>query len=421
MSENTPRVVIVGAGFGGLRAVRALRDAPVRVTLVDRRNYHLFQPLLYQVATAGLGPTDIAQSVRAVLRGQKNLEFRLAEMTGADFKGRRIQTTTGDVAYDYLILAPGSETNYFGSATLERYAFGLKDLGDAVGIRNHVLKMFELGVQEPDPETRRALLTFVVVGGGPTGVECAGALSELIRLVLIKDYPTLNIKDVRVILLEASDKVLAMFPEPLREAASRTLWRKFIEVRFGASVSDFDSRRVVLKSGEIIPAHTLIWAAGVRAVWMMDTLGVEQGRLGRVKVTPALQLPTYPEVAVIGDAAHLEDRNGQPFPLVAPVAIQQAECVAQNIKRAIRGEPPCEFKYRDPGQMATIGRHAAVVQLGKLRFRGYLAWMLWLVVHIMFLIGFRNRLLVMINWMWDYFFYDRAVRLITREGERTGM
>src|SRR6266542_3017804 len=256
-----PRVVIVGAGFGGLRTARALRKAPVDVVLLDRHNYHLFQPLLYQVATAGLEPEQIARPVRAILRGQTNFEFRMVEVTGVDFAAREVATDNGPVPYDYLVLALGGETNYFGLEGIMRSGFGLKGVSDALAIRNHVLGCFERAVLEPDGERRRALLTFVVVGG-PTGVEMAGALSELIRLVLVKDYPRLNIKDVRVLLLEATDRLLAPMPERLREAAAETLWRKHVEVRFGAAVEDCDGARVRLKGGEVIPAHTLIWAAG---------------------------------------------------------------------------------------------------------------------------------------------------------------
>src|SRR5947208_4801465 len=287
-ATRRPTVVIVGAGFGGLRAARALRKAPVDVVLLDRHNYHLFQPLLYQVATAGLEPEQIAKPVRAILRGQANFEFRMVEVTGVDFAARRVATDHGPVPYDFLILALGGETNYFGMESILRHGFGLKGVVDAVAIRNHVLRCFERAMLEPDAERRRALLTFVVVGGGPTGVEMAGALSELIRLVLVKDYPRLNIKDVRVLLLEATDRLLASLPERLREAAAETLWRKHVEVRFGAAVQDADGARVTLKGGEVIPARTLIWAAGAQAVTLTTQLGLATGPPGRVEVTPML-------------------------------------------------------------------------------------------------------------------------------------
>ena len=409
-----PTVVIVGAGFGGLRVARALRRAPVQVILLDRNNYHLFQPLLYQVATAGLEPEQIAKPVRAILRGQQNFDFRMAEVTGADLAARRLETSAGPIPYDYLVLAPGGETNFFGLDAVARHGLGLKDIGDAVSIRNHVLTCFEQAMLEPDPERRRARLTFVVVGGGPTGVEMAGALSELIQLVLVKDYPRLNIKDVRVLLLEATDRLLGTMPERLREAAGRTLWRKHIEVRFGATVADFDGVRVRLKSGEIVPAHTVIWAAGVKAATLNTRLGLPAGRQGRIVVEPTLQVRDRPEVYVVGDAAYLEV-DGAPLPMVAPVALQMAQTVARNIARATRGAPPEPFRYRDPGTLATIGRNAAVAHLYGLQFTGFPAWVMWLVVHIIQLIGFRNKLFVLLNWAWDYFFYERAVRLITRD------
>ncbi len=417
MSDKAPEVVIVGAGFAGLKVARQLGKAPVHVTLVDRHNYHLFQPLLYQVATAGLGPTDISQPVRAVLHKQENFDFRLAEVTGADLANRVLHTAGGDLAYDALVLAVGGETNFYNLDGVRQWAFPLKNLDDATRIRNHILYMFEQAVQEPDAETRRALLTFVVVGGGPTGVECAGALSELIRLVLVKDYPALNMKDVRIILLEMSDRLLNTFPSRLQEAAAKTLWQKYVEVRFGASVADFDGKAVTLKSTEIIPAHTMIWTAGVRAERLLDKLGLPQDRQGRVQVLPTLQAEGHPEVFVIGDAAHVPDAGGRPLPMVAQVALQEGALAAANIVRLLQGQPPQEFRYRDPGSMATIGRNAAVAQVGRLQLSGFLAWVMWLAVHIAFLIGFRNRLLVLINWAWDYFFYDRAVRLITHDGK----
>jgi len=409
-----PTVVIVGAGFGGLRVARALRRAPVQVVLVDRNNYHLFQPLLYQVATAGLEPEEIAKPARAVLRGQKNFDFRMIEVTRVDFAAKRLDTTAGPIAYDFLVLAPGGETNFFGLASLQRHGLGLKDIPDAITIRNHVLTCFEQAMLEPDAEKRRALLTFIVVGGGPTGVEMAGALSELIRLVLVKDYPRLNIKDVRILLLEATDKLLPALPERLREAAGKTLWRKYVEVRFGATVADFDGRQAHLKSGEIIPAQTVIWAAGVRAAPLTATLGLAPARQGRIPVEPTLQLAGHPEVFIIGDAAYRE-QDGEPLPMVAPVAIQMGESVARNIARQLRGQPLEPFRYHDQGTLATIGRNAAVAHVFGLQLSGFPAWVMWLVVHIIQLIGFRNKLFVLLNWAWDYFFYERAARLITRD------
>ncbi len=410
----TPTVVIVGAGFGGLNAARALRRAPAQVVLVDRNNYHLFQPLLYQVATAGLEPEEIAKPARAILRGQKNLDFRMVEVSRVDFTAKRVDTSAGPISYDFLVLAPGGETNFFGLESMQRHGLGLKDIPDAIEIRNHVLTCFEQAMLEPDAEKRRALLTFIVVGGGPTGVEMAGALSELIRLVLVKDYPRLNIKDVRILLLEATDKLLAAMPERLREAAVKTLWRKWIDVRFGAQVADYDGKQIRLKSGEIIPAQTVIWAAGVRASPLNATLGVAPGRQGRIPVEPTLQVPGHPEVFIIGDAAY-QEQNGEPLPMVAPVAIQMGQFVARNIKRQVRGQPLEPFRYRDQGTLATIGRNAAVANVYGIKATGFVAWVMWLGIHIIQLIGFRNKLFVLINWAWDYFFYERAARLITRD------
>jgi NADH dehydrogenase len=409
-----PTVVIVGGGFGGLNAARALRRSQVNVLLLDRNNYHLFQPLLYQVATAGLEPEEIARPVRAILRSQKNFDFRLVDVTGVDFDRRRLDTSAGPVAYDYLILSHGSETNFFGLESMRQHGLGLKDIPDALRIRNHVLTCFEQAMLEIDPERRRAKLTFIVVGGGPTGVEMAGALSELIRLVLVKDYPRLNIKDVRILLLEATDKILAALPERLREAAVKTLWRKWIEVRFSAVVTDYDGELVRLKSGEVIPARTVIWAAGVQAAPLNAHLGLTPGRQGRIAVEPTLQVQGHPEVFIIGDAAHF-DENGQPLPMVAPVAIQMGKHAALNIRKALRGKALLPFHYRDQGTLATIGRNAAVCDVYGIKARGFPAWALWLGIHIVQLIGFRNKLFVLLNWAWDYFFYERAARLITRD------
>lgn len=412
MNENTPRVVVIGAGFGGLRAARALAKAPVAVTLMDRNNYHLFQPLLYQVATAGLAPEEIAYPIRRILRNQKNLDFRMADVDGIDLDARQVITNDGNIPYDLLIVAVGGMTNYYGLESVKSTGFELKGLHDANAIRNHLLFQFEQAAHEPDASRRQAQLTFVLVGGGPTGVECAGAIAELTRIVLAKDYPTINIKDVRVVLLEASDHLLTGIPLRLSEAAAETLWSKHVEVHFGNAVIDFDGQQIFLKSGERLPCQTLIWAAGVRAAGLADKLPVEKGRQGRIKVTPSLQLPQYPQVFVIGDAAYLEDENGQPLPMVAPVAIQQANLAVANIRRLISGETLREFHYKDPGALATIGRNAAVAHVGRWNFTGFLAWVTWLVVHIFQLIGFRNRLFVLINWAWDYIFYDRGVRLI---------
>ncbi len=410
--DHRPHVVVIGAGFGGLRAARALARAPVRVTLLDRHNYHLFQPLLYQVATAGLSPGDIARPVRAILRRQRNLEFRMTEVTDVDFAARRIETTTGALGYDALILAAGGRTNWLGLDSVERHGLALKDIPDAIAIRNHVLRMFELGIQEPAAEARRAMLTLLIVGGGPTGVEVAGILAELCRRVLARDFPRLDVKDVRVILLEATQALLPGMPGPLQEATAEILWRKHVEVRFGARVVEYDGEKVRLAGGEIIPARTLIWAAGVRAVGLADRLGLPQGPLGRVRVEPTLEVGRHPGVFAIGDVACLE-AEGRPLPMMAPVAMQQGVVAARNALHRLRGEPLEAFVYRNPGQLATIGRNAAVAHVKGLSFKGFPAWVVWLVVHLLQLIGFRNRLVVLISWAWEYFLYDRAVRLIT--------
>lgn len=407
-----PHVVIVGAGFGGLRAARRLARLPVRVTLIDRNNYHLFQPLLYQVATAGVSAADIAYPVRAVLRRQKNARFLLAEVRQVDLLNRRLLTSAGEVSYDYLILAVGGQTHYFGQDGLAAHTFGLKTLADADSIRDHVLTLFERASRESDPNRRRALLTFAVAGGGPSGVEMAGALSELIRLALPRDFPGFDASEARVLLLEAADYLLPAMPPDLRDAALRVLQRKGVEVRLGARVQSYDGQRIELASGEIIPSRTLIWAAGIRAVELVQNLPVEHAAAGRVRVDPTLQLPGFPEVFVIGDAAYLEDEQGNPLPMVAPVAMQQADAVVENLRRRLDGQSLLAFQYRDPGMLATIGRNQAVARLGRFHLRGFIAWAMWVAVHILQLIGFRNRLVVMINWAWDYFLYERALRLI---------
>jgi len=407
-----PNVVIVGGGFGGLHAARSLAKLPVKITLIDKNNYHLFQPLLYQVATAGISPTDVAYPLRSIFRRHKNVEFRMAEVTGIDLESRKVSTNSGDVPYDYLVLAVGGQTNWYNNQSLAANSFPLKGLADASDIRDHLLRTFEQAATEKNPAARQALLTFVVAGGGPTGVEMAGAISELIRLVLTKDYPQQDFSQARVLLLEASDHLLPAMPEQLQRATAKALEKKGVEVQFGAIVDTFDGRRVTLHSGETIGTRTLIWAAGIRAAGLTDTLGAAQAAQRRLKVVPTLQLPERPEVYVIGDAAYLEDENGNPLPMLAPVAMQQGDLIGKNLRMVLEGKPQLAFHYKDPGTMATIGRNQAVAWIGPVKLTGFLAWVTWLVVHIYQLIGFRNRLLVLINWAWDYFFYDRAVRLI---------
>jgi NADH dehydrogenase len=404
-----PRVVIIGAGFGGLAVARHLKDAPVDVLLLDRTNYHLFTPLLYQVATGGLEPEEIAHPVRRILRGVRNVRFRVAEVHGVNLDARVVETDAGPQAYDYLVLAAGSATNFFGLAAPA--AKGMKDLREALALRNHILQRVEQAAWEPDQERRRALLTFVVVGGGPTGVEMAGALAELLRLALPRDFPMLDFSEARVLLLEATDTILAPFRPKLRDSALRALRNKGIDVRLGARVARVDDTLVELASGERIEAGTLVWAAGVRAADLASALDVPKVRAGRLAVDRTLRLPNHPEVFVVGDMAGLE-QDGQPLPMLIPVALQEGKHVAGEIHRALSGEHPLPFRYNDPGTMATIGRNAGIAQIGPLSLSGFIGWLAWLGLHLLRIIGFRNRLLVLINWVWDYWFYDRAVRLI---------
>ena len=412
--SDKPHVVIIGAGFGGLRVAKRLAGKPVRVTLIDKRNYHLFQPLLYQVATAGISPHEIAYPVRAIFRSQKNFEFLMTRVTGIDLGTRTVHTEQGNVPYDYLVVAVGASVNFFGNASLERHTLPLKDISDAVTIRNHVLRMFELAAHERDVHRRQALLTFVTVGGGPTGVESAGAISELIRLVLRRDYRTINVDNVRVILMEGAPMILPGFPESLRLSARKSLEHKRVDVRVETQVKDYDGEKITLDNGEIIPTRTVLWSAGVRAASLTGKLGLEQARGGRLRVAPTLQVPGHANVFVIGDAAHFEE-SGVALPMVAQVAMQQAQVVAHNILADLGKTSTREFRYKNLGSMATIGRNAAVACVFGVKFHGYLAWVVWLTIHLIALIGFRNRLVVLIDWAWSYFFYDRAVRLITRE------
>lgn len=414
-SEKVPHVVIIGAGFGGLAVAQKLAHAPVRITLIDRHNYHLFQPLLYQVAIAGLVPSQIAYPLRTIFRRQKNLTFQMGEVSSIDFKERYIRTNGSVLAYDYLVLALGGETNFFGLNTVEENSFQLKSIESATGTRNHLLRMFELASREVDPGKRRALLTFVVVGGGPTGVETAGALAELITHVLTKDYPQMDLKEVRVLLIEATDNLMTAYPDGLRKATMRLLKKKNVEIRLDTRLTDYNGQSITLADGSHLDTYTVIWTAGVRSARLTDRLGVEQATARRVCVEPTLQLPQYPEVFVIGDAAYIEDKHGQPLPMLATVAQQQAAVAAKNIQRSLTAQDLRPFQYKDPGLLATIGRNAAVARIWGLSFSGFIAWVIWVALHIYRLIGFRNRLVVLINWAWDYFFYDNQVRLITRE------
>ena len=430
--RTRPRVVIVGAGFAGLNAAQALGNSEVDIRVIDRNNYHGFWPLLYQVATAGLEPEAIAYPVRAVLRKYRNADFQMAEVRGIDLQRKLVLTDTQPVGYDYLILAAGSANNYFGNDALGRATFGMKDVDDAEKLRTHVLLAFERAAREEDPEVRAALLTFVVVGGGPTGVELTGAFAELITHVMRKDYPTLNVAETHVVLVEATNHILATFPEHLQRSAMQRLQKMGVEVRLGtavASVADNSQgsgagqestgQMVTFKDGTQLAASTVVWAAGVRASALTDALGVALGRSARVIVTPHLTLADHPEVYVVGDMAYLEGyRDGVAYPMVAQVAIQMGKQAAKNILAGVRGKPYSAFHYFDFGSMATIGRSAAVFDAFHIRLTGLLAWLGWLFIHILYLIGFRNRLVVMLNWLINYLTYERGVRVILRRGAK---
>jgi NADH dehydrogenase len=411
-----PRVVIAGAGFGGLTCARALKHAAVDVLLIDRRNYHLFTPLLYQVASALLDPGEIARPVRELIRPLHNADFRQAEVTGADFEKRLLLTDRGPVPYDYLVLAAGSRSDYFGNASLARHAYGLKDLDDALALRNRVLSQFEASRWTIDPNERRSLLTFAVVGGGPTGVELSGALSELIRLVLRKDYRDLDLGEVRVLLLEAADTVLATFATPLREAARKSLEKKGVEVMFRAKVEEVTADSIRLTGGKEIAAGTVVWTAGVRAADIGAALEVGLGRQARIEVEPTLQVRGHPAVFVIGDLAGPVD-GATALPMLIPVAMQQGRHVARTVAELVENGGAKAFQFKDPGIMATIGRNSGVAQLGRVHLSGFLGWLMWLAVHLVNVISFRSRLLVLVNWAWDYLFYDRPIRLIVRAGD----
>jgi NADH dehydrogenase len=406
--------VIVGAGFGGLRAARALRAAPVDVLLLDRHNYHLFQPLLYQVAVAALPPGEIAYPVRSILRKQRNLEFRVVDVTGFDLARRVVATLRGEIPYEHLIVAAGAATNFFGLATIERNAFDLKTLPDALRLRNHLMRCFEDAIAETDPSRRKELLTLAVVGGGPTGVEVAGAVSELLGRVLLRDYGAIPRKEIDVVLLEAGTRVLPTMPEDLSRAAASSLERLGVTVRFGAHAAGYDGRVVRLADGGEVRAGTLVWAAGVKASPLAAALGVPMDRSGRVIVEPTLSIAGHPEVFVIGDCAHLDTEQGL-VPMLAPPAMQMGTTAARNILLGLKGEAQQPFRYQDPGTMATIGRSAAVAVLGPFKFRGFLAWMVWLFVHLMQLVGFRNKVVVLVDWAWQYLFYRAASALILEE------
>ena len=412
------RVVIAGMGFGGLRAAKALAGSNVELIMVDRNNYHLFQPLLYQVATAGLEQEAIAYPLRGLTRQWPSASFLLAEIVGVDLDGKTIQTDAGLIPYDYLIVAAGSRTNFFNMKSVETHAFDLKQLAQAEDLRNHILLMFEHASREQNPQRRAALLTFVIVGGGPTGVEFAGALRELIVYVLSRDYSTITAAETRIVLVEAADSLLTAMPADLRQYAQQKLCSMGVEVLLEKRVVGATAESVELHGGDVISSHTLLWSAGVAAAELAVHLnGVERGAAGRIVVQPGLNLKDYPEVFVIGDMACCVE-NGSPLPMMAPVASQQGTYAAEAILAREQGKTLPPFHYFDKGSMATIGRSSAVATAAGFKFRGYVAWLAWLLLHLYYLIGFRNRLVVMMNWTYAYWFQERQVRLITSKKRR---
>jgi NADH dehydrogenase len=408
-----PHVIVIGGGFGGLYATRALHDASVEVTVLDRRNHHVFQPLLYQVAMAVLSPGDIASPIRWILRHQRNVEVFLGEADRIDVARRVVHLADGaEFSYDYLIVAAGTTHAYFGHDEWQRFAPGLKTIEDALEIRRRVLLAFERAERESDPARREALLTFVLVGGGPTGVELAGAMAEIARHSLAKDFRHIDPTSSKIILLEGGPTVLSTFPEPLRNAARHDLERLGVDVRTNTIVTGIGPGFV--EAGETrITADTILWSAGVAASPLGRTLGAPVDRTGRVLINPDLTIPGHPEVFVIGDLASLAGPHGRPLPGVAQVAMQMGAHASRNIVRAIAGQPLRPFVYRDYADMATIGRASAVADFHWMQLKGLIAWLAWLFVHIFNLIGFRNRLVVMVQWAWAYISFQRAIRLIT--------
>ncbi len=408
-----PRVVIIGAGFGGLEAAKKLACQDLQLTVIDRTNYHLFQPLLYQVATAALSPADIAAPVRAILSKCKNVEVILAEVQSIDVNAKNVKLTEGEVHYDYLIVATGARHSYFGHPEWERLAPGLKSLEDAVEIRRRILMAFEYAERISDEAARKAAMTFVVVGGGPTGVEMAGAIAEIARYTLSKDFRHIDPSQARVILVEGEPLVLAAYPEDLRKSAMKQLADLGVEVRTGIHATNLSEQGLQV-GDEFIPCRVKIWAAGNTASFVGKTLGVPVDRVGRVTVKDDLTIPNHPEVQVIGDLANFPHQTGEPLPGVSPVAMQQGRHAARNILMMIDGEEPQRFWYFDKGSMATIGRDKAVADLKLVHLTGILAWLAWLFIHVIFLVGFRNRLAVLFQWAWAYFSFNKGARLITR-------
>jgi NADH:quinone reductase (non-electrogenic) len=420
VSVDRHRVVIIGGGFGGLHAALALKRAPAQITLVDRRNFHLFQPLLYQVATGGLSPANIAAPLRAVLRKQRNCDIVLDEVVDFDVANRRVKLRNGQLDYDTLIVAAGSRSSYFGHDDWERMAPGLKSVEDATGIRRRILLAFETADRERDPAIRRQWLTFVLIGGGPTGVELAGALGEISRHSLKYDFRHIDPAEASILIIEAEPRILATFPEELSAKATNALRKIGVTVRTQTRVTEIGADHVVLDTPdgtESLPARTVLWAAGVRASELSPALaqatGCETDRGGRILVEKDFSIPRLPEVFVIGDMACYKHAGDKPLPGVAPVAIQEGKYVANLIRRRLAGQAAKPFRYRDFGNLATIGRSAAVAQFGRLKFSGFIAWALWLFVHLMKLVQFQNRVLVFVQWAWSYFTFNRAARLIT--------
>lgn len=408
-----PQVVIVGAGFGGLEAAKKLQCEEVHVTVIDRTNYHLFQPLLYQVATAALSPADIAAPVRAILSKCRNMAVMLAEVEAVDVAAKKLKTTEREIPYDYLILATGSRHSYFGHDEWEKLAPGLKSLEDAIEIRRRLLMAFEYAEKITDESARVAAMTFVIIGGGPTGVEMAGAIAEIARYTLAKDFRHIDPSSARVILVEGEPRVLAAFPEDLSASALKQLQDLGVEVRTGVHATNLTEAGLNVGE-EFIPCRVKIWAAGNNASFVGRTLGVPIDRAGRVMVNNDLTIPDHPEVQVIGDLASFPHQTGQPLPGVSPVAMQQGRHAARNILAMIDGRKPQRFWYWDKGSMATIGRNKAVADLNFIHLSGLPAWIAWLFVHIIFLVGFRNRVVVLLQWAWAYFTFNKGARLITR-------
>ena len=422
VNTKRPHIVVVGAGFGGVKVAKGLSELPIDVTIIDRNNFHLFQPLLYQLSTSELDENEIAYPIRAFFRNTKNVLFFMAHAENFDTEKKVLITDHGEVPYDYLVLAAGATTNFFGMENVAQHSFGMKTLQQAVAIRNHVLRMFEDATKCDDAVERRRMLTFVCVGGGPTGVECAGALSELIYGVMAHEYHNLDFSEAKVVLVEAMDHVLAMMPDSLQQETIRVLRdiRK-VDVRTSTQVMDYDGEELKLKDGSAIPTKTVIWAAGVKAVSFVKNLGAETDRAGRVIVEKTLQVKGHPEIFAIGDCANFM-QDGRPLATVAPVATQQAAVCVDNIKKLLRDPNAklCEFTYKDVGAMATICRGHAVVSMGSMKMRGFFAWVAWMVVHLMRLAGTYTNLTVAYKWFWNFLFGLRLGRVINDTEMRDG-